>query len=734
MKTSLIVNNYELTLAEDIAVPLNFAIQDFRNPEKRKRSFSKTITINGTSENLIFFKACYNLNFSIELTDGAYFKPNQAPAAEVRRSSLTIFRGKLRLDKIVLNSGVYRFECTLFSNAVDIFQNLKNIKLSELNWSEYNHQLTRTNVIKSWNTSVIKNNVETNNFTNPGTLGFEPLGFGYVYPIADYGYTRPDNITWRTNQLVPHVYVLECVKKILDYAYKDTGVEVNYDTNFFSNPNLKKLIYGYGGGEQLRLSPAQLSAAAFSVSNISYSGVRVANGEWAERYYYTHRYRILAPIYTTSATISQNVNYLTQSPYKVWSIKINQKAQYKLDVNINITVTCANSSTDIHQPSGFSVRVSNEKGYVQNTQFFTMYVNETRTINYTCDLNSDAGVYYMIDILSDFNTFDETSIVVTFNDIDVNLTADSSAVISDNTLINVGASLPTITCAEFLKGVLDLFYCVISDPIYDPITSKSYVYIDSFRDFYKTKETAIDWSDKIDNSQDIEIQCNSLIEGKNYIFRFNEEKDFFNLNYKSLTGLNYGERTEQVDTWQTGDKIVKLPFSTYQTIKDGNIIYPSIVDSQNGVIKPFKGGGALYFYNGLRTSATIKIMNSDNTTFTTSFVFPFVHNMRFGPYDDFTNVLFDFHFYPRQYALDGINLVPDLNTFTLYYSQFINEITSEDSKLITLYLKLNDSDISQLDFSKLIKLNHIFYRLFSIKDYDSDKLGTTQCELIKYLE
>jgi hypothetical protein len=74
-----------------------------------------------------------------------------------------------------------------------------------------------------------------------------------------------------------------------------------------------------------------------------------------------------------------------------------------------------------------------------------------------------------------------------------------------------------------------------------------------------------------------------------------------------------------------------------------------------------------------------------------------------------------------------------LNTFEVYHKKFLNEITSIDSKLVTLYLNLTYKDINELDFAKLKLIDGVLYRLNTIKDFDSDAYGTTEVELIKFL-
>jgi hypothetical protein len=74
-----------------------------------------------------------------------------------------------------------------------------------------------------------------------------------------------------------------------------------------------------------------------------------------------------------------------------------------------------------------------------------------------------------------------------------------------------------------------------------------------------------------------------------------------------------------------------------------------------------------------------------------------------------------------------------MNTFDYYHAKFVNEITSQNSKLLSLYLNLDYKDIHDLDFSKLKMIDGILYRLNAIKDFDSDAYGTTQVELLKFL-
>ena len=74
------------------------------------------------------------------------------------------------------------------------------------------------------------------------------------------------------------------------------------------------------------------------------------------------------------------------------------------------------------------------------------------------------------------------------------------------------------------------------------------------------------------------------------------------------------------------------------------------------------------------------------------------------------------------------------NLFNGYWSEYIAEITDKDSKLLTCSLKLNEVDIYNLDFSKLIYIDGSLWRLNKVLDYNPMDFNTTKVELLKVIE
>jgi hypothetical protein len=732
MNSRLVVNGYELDLSDNIAVPLNLSITDIKEPEKRKRSFSKTITLEGTSNNMAFFIGAYALDVNLQESSNIQFTPNLRYDCEFFKNDLLIFKGKFKLNEVKILNDTYTFDCNLLSDAVDIFAKLKDKKLNELNWSEYDHELSMTNIINTWSSGIHVNNVFTRNFGSDA-IGYQPQSYGYIYPLVDYGYTKPSNNAagnFRTNQLYPFIYVKEAVKKCLDYALEDTNIEVDYTTTFFDNANMKKLIYGFGGGEQIKFNSDQINSykvdldGGFPSTTISGKKIVTTNslGTQFVRYEYGKIHNVLKLIGFTGTPVYDvnQINAITGE------IEINASALYNITFSADLyftytgsRFTAPNDSIDI-LVNGISVANTN---WDQNKN-----VTLNKSVNAKLKLKTGDKVSFQF-------TFNEvtqaaTTIDYLFSNIQINLDADKDAVVTDLSTISLSSAIPDIKCSDFLKGVLNLFYAYMSDPIYDATTNKSTIYIDSFVNYYEDQSIYDNWTDLIDDSKDITIQSNSLVEGNVYSYRFSEEKDKFNTEYKTITGSNYGEKQINVDTWLNGTVKFELPFATYPPVKPENktFVYPIVINEES---KPYKGKGMLMFYNGLR-SGNVTIFNCANDSNLPRTEYPFCHHIRYQ--NNQNNIpLFDLHFAPRDFEFDGLKNVPTLNTFKVYHDKFLNEITSIDSKLVTLYLKLTYKDINELDFAKLKMIDGVLYRLNTIKDFDSDAYGTTEVELIKFL-
>jgi hypothetical protein len=731
MNAQLIVNDFELDLSSAVAVPLNFAIADIKEPQKRRRSFSKSITLEGTQNNLNYFISAYDLPMNLEESTSITFRPNEKQSCKYYKDGLLVFSGKFKLNEVKILNGYYTFDCTLYSNTVDYFAKLKDKRLGELDWSEYDHLLTRPNVINSWNVGIVKNGLANRNF-GADDNGWQPKGYGYIYPLIDYGYEQYAPSLFRVTDLTPFVYVKECVSKIFDFALEGTGYSVDLTSGIFASDNFTKLIYGFGGGEKNKLNSDTINK--LRVTNTGTTDNVIKNmtflGKVAGKNQYQHIETYNPLFYSTynQTSIVQDINKTNVFGQTI----IYSAGKYSLRLQGSFKVkTSATTPTAQSGSISLSYKINSNSYLITQKLYNISDAYQTYTFDQTIDVN--LGINDVLELSFKLTTAflsDSASANVQYEWTALSMDLQSKeGVIVDNSIITLSNFIPEIKCSEFLTGIMNMFYLYVSDPIDNVIT------IGTLKDFYQEESLAEDWSDKVDVNKEMVIQSNAFVEGSNYIFRYNEEKDYFNTEYRNITGHDYGRYDLAVDTWNVGDRVWQLPFSQYVPIQLNNSLMKIIsVREQDGAgnKKPYKGKGMIMYYNGIR-SGNNSILNNDNDTRTNNTYYPFVHHFRFAN-DFFLDApRFDLHFSSRLTCFDDIKAYPSLNLFNLYHAKFVNELTSIDSKLLNLYMRLTNKDINELDFSRLKKINGVLYRLNFVKDFDSDAFESTEVELLKYL-
>lgn len=231
-----VVMNLDLT--KGIQIPLTYKISDIADISTRKGSYSKTIVIPGTKRNDIAFNHIY------EIDGSGKFNPNKKIDAAVIEEGITVFQGILKLNKInrIQNGNdaydKVTYDCTLSSSVIDVMGSLKNLKLTDLDFSEYDHQLTRRNQVFSWATSVIKNGVATPHFVNgtPYTIlssGLHTDGRLKIEFTTPHGFSNGDQVYIKQNQtnLTSPYLLFEGDHKVHEVlSSTEVSINIPYDT------------------------------------------------------------------------------------------------------------------------------------------------------------------------------------------------------------------------------------------------------------------------------------------------------------------------------------------------------------------------------------------------------------------------------------------------------------------------------------------------------------------------
>lgn len=727
-------NNTFLDLSDGIPLPFNYSIADAKKPESRKRNFSKELLLPGTENNLNFFSSSYLLALTTldnTTTVGFNFDPTiRIPAKYYSESGELVFDGLLRLNEVLIENSVYTFKCTMFSNFIDLFLQLGNIKVNELGWSEYNHALTRTNVINSFATSVMLNGVNTSNMS-----GGNPLGWGYHYGMVNYGYSQVAPSTLKINDLVPMVYWKEVVEKCLKIA------GLKYSSNYFNSTLFKKFLLGFGGGEKISLPAQEIlnRRCAFTMGYEKTYYAQPYNQDEERRRFYSNVWDVMIAEFDGAYTTGVTTDIYLQFENDV--IQIEKEGLYNINASFPLLVQFIDIPAYYSYDSGVITHtfrmIKNGQTYseIVSTQEDLSNYSETLSFDLNIQCNEGDTIEFIHQVLMDIwisapTVYHDTSIPIGVSisltdDIDIDLTCVQASLQTDD-IVDISRFIPDMKASDFLAGVFTASNLYISDPDYT-----NTVKIEPLNDFYKPTTSFIDISHLVDYSKPINIIPSSSIEGKFYKFNWLEDNDYENKSYRDTFGLGYGNHTFVVpSTFQKGDKVYQLPFAqSIPTDKTYPFIRPSIIsyDVNTNVVKPYKGKPRVYIWNGLKSGSwrltdTDGILNNDLSTY------PCVHH-----FDNYENPTFDLNFgLPLKLEYNATYVTTD-NLFNRHHKKFIKEITGRDSKIVRLFIRINSAFIQDLDFSNNIMWDGVLYRLNEIKDWDENITESTQIELIRII-
>ena len=507
LRTQILVNGIELDLLENIPMSLTYSIQDIREPDKRNTAYSKTIRIPGTARNNQLFTSIFEIGLSIQTSGTTNFDPDFNPnlKAEVVVYIDTIeqFRGILKLDHIVKNGNdrnnfYWIYECTMFGKLANIFANLGDNKLQDLNLSTYNHTYNKTNITNSWTTAI---------------------GQGYVYPMIDYGFNN--TTTWDVSNFYPAIFV----KQYIDSMFQFAGFQ--YDSDFFNSTYFKSLVIPFNG-ERLLLSDSQILDRMFRSSQLgSYDEVlctvnvnnylnnldTVSFGDdsTSPNFDTTNQYNTTTGVFT-----AQKAGYYTFNSKLAFSLMLGPTSPGTSSHKITVrTVLSLNNNTSQISSNGYVYDLSTlgtiTSGTTTSTQdvyctIANIYLQVNDTIRIKAQLyngpnsqtypslfSSGGGdIYYRINTGSNFfNTVVNTTLV-------------------EGETLQMNSAIPKdILLRDFFKSIINAFNLYIEE---DKNTPNKLI-IEPYPDYYSSG-TTVDWTNKIDVSRPIDLAPMGALETK----------------------------------------------------------------------------------------------------------------------------------------------------------------------------------------------------------------------------
>ena len=697
ISTEIYVEDYKLDLLQDISTEFNYSIDDIIDFGSRNTAFSKTINISGTAINNQIFGFVFDLgnaNFTDDSLPNVNYNFNASKAAQCRIfiDKIQIFKGTLRILEIVVDNKTIEYQCSVFGELGGFITALGNSKLEELDFSAYNHTYNVANIIDCWDVSGATAGARGAN----NSLAY---GSGYYYPLIDYGNVSTNKLDYNVLTFRPALFVKEYLEKIFENS------NYSYDFPLLETDAFKRLIIPHNQKEL-----TQVSALGFSA--ITFTGLSQNTTN---------------PSYIAFPTQSILGAFVSSVSNTLFTYSSSSVLSGNLTFNINGTWSSA-------RPFGGITFNVYKNGVIigSHTQPYTNTVLNVNLIinNVSFTLNDTLRVGWSAPRVSlDYSQINVSSGALT-------ITSSSKLIqVNYNETVTINSAIPKgIFQKDFFLSICKMFNLYVYDDIY---TEKK-IYIKPYIDFYPTTSAnALDWSNKIDRSKPLSIKPMSELNARYYQFKYKDDTDNYNDNYKKKYNENYGDRLYDTDYDFSRDtdslevifasspliQVTGMDKRVTQILKlsDNNTKEQSM-DSIIRIMQVQKITGV--------TSWNIKNQaNTGNLAFAT--VYGYAGHLHFNDAGVPDN---DINFGAPKEVYITTTSYPTTNLFNAYYSEYIAEITSKNSKLLTCSALLNTLDINNLDFSKYIYIDGVLFRLNKVENFNPMEYNTTKISLLKVIE
>ena len=669
ISTEIYIEDYRLDLVQDISTEFTYTIDDITDFGSKNTSYSKTISITGTATNNKIFGFIFDLGNANDTDDNLpnvnyNFNASKQANCKIFIDKIQIFKGTLRILEIVIDDKTIEYQCSVFGELGGFITALGNKRLSDLDFSAYNHVYDVTNIKASWDSVA---------------------GSGYFYPLIDYGNVSTDKVNFQVKSFRPALYVAEYLEKIF------AGTDYTYTLDLLSGDQelFNRLIIPHNQKSLTKTTsnfPVATRTTDFEITGTSLYRFTTVTGSGLVA---TSSNSVFTYTAATSITLKMIYSFSGDSTSGVFYILKNGVSVYE---------------------SSFADGVG------------------------------EAGEFEILIVTNDAISFRFTNTAPNRDDPPVTITEGQVSFFSDSFVpVDVAYGDGLIVNDTIPKGIFqrDFFLSItkmFNLYVYEDTWDDKKIMIKPFINFYpETSATALDWSNKIDRSKPLSIKPMSELNARYFHYKFKEDNDFYNENYKKKYNESYGDRifdTEYDFSKETDSlEVIFAPSVLYQ--KTGtDKIYPAIYKVSDNNTKENSMDSVIRIMQAKKITGrtSYNILNSSSVLDSvTTYGYGGHLDDPFTPTNDINfGVPFEIQFNATTY--------PATNVFNAYHSEYIAEITSKDSKLLTCSALLDTVDIMNLDFSKFYWIDGILFRLNKVDGFNPMEYKTTKISLLKVIE
>ena len=723
---------YDVSYIQEIPIAITKAIADVKNPANRNSDFSKTINFPGTSEVERFFSFIWRLNNTL-----ATFDPRLKCRIKYYVNDRIQLNGDIQLLKVNLDplSNEKIYECSATGTLGNLFLSIGDAYLTDLDFSAYNHTLSKTNVKNSW---------------VPATSVTGVIGSGYYYGLINYGQNQVNSeVEYHVKHMRPQLYKREYWAKIFAAAGK-TWTSTYLDSTYYKS-------------QVIPASSENILLASGDVDNSQFYARRSSDQTGtANNCPYTTAWKLTAGNETKDVVLFNEDNVAPYSDagsqYATGTgvFTVGATNIYNLLTTIKFDLTIANT---VGTATNCNVSFGSAYVYIQkwNGTNWTTIITGLNSVGFsgayaslvlsgqvdlTIPANTlTAGEQYRV-VVFPFNwTFDlytAGAVLVTTGTTTLTPTAKTnstyaaqlvSQVITEGYTVTVNQCIPTE-----IKQIDWIMTEVKAADLYilqDPLDEDNYIIEPSGEGFYTGAD---DWTEILDFKRKIEFFPMSDLDAKRYEFTYKSDADEFNQTYNKSYQQNFGFGfIDCVSDFVRPTKKTELIYAA--TPIAGNtingLILPKIYKNDSGVLKPFKSvirslynGGVINLSYG---TWTLKSASGDETL--TSY--PFVGDCD-NPYAP--TLTLNWETPKAVYYSYILATYTDNNLKNRFYSEKINQLSDKRSTIVKAWFNLDEMSIKKFSFRKIIYVGHPLNSWFYVNSIDSYNVMKRESTLVTLLK
>ena len=698
----------ELDLYAEEPIKLTRSVQDEQDPQANTSDFTRTFRVPGTPKNADFFKSVFNVN-SLD------FNATRSADAYINVNGSFFISGNIRLMAIyrIDSQGKIEYEVMFLGEAGNFSSIVSPRDLSALIVADLSHNITYQNIVNSWSGNLFG-----------GDIVYPLAEWGYDYnpttkfpiqtTLSQYGGTA--SVKGFTNSINPLALTqwkpAVRVKAIWDRIFNQSGF--TYESSFLGTPNTSS---GSALFRNLYMISTNIDSAELQ-SNVDFGALAA--------------YTTVIPLNTVfqipfdfeTFDLSNSFNPLTSQytvpftggPYDftIYDLQLDYATitssgikSLTLAIYVNGVSTSSKTVRLLATPSTGATNPVTYLG-LDTIPFSIATLNKGDIVDVRINMSSAV--------------FDSAFPVTVFTG---EWTLDSPPIFDPSGLLPV-----QFKQIDFIRGINERFK-LIWEP--DPQNPKKF-YIEPWRSWIQGGQEK-DWSDKLDESQDVVIRPLFYNYEREIIFKDSEEDDIYNFSYRQANKETFGELKQDSNiTLIKGQKVINSFFAGLPLAPIGlsdEFLIPHFAKDTETERQPIQVKPRIGYFNGVVASPLTWYMEGATGTVTMN-TYPLLSNFTQYPFN--TSAIDISWTNSRQFwdpAAVGFDGRTNRTSYSEYWSGWFTNTYDAYSRTMEATFVLDYDDVKELSFNDKIFVKDAWWLPTKIENFVLGAKSSTKVVLQK---